>query len=107
MEFDNIETLKRAIEINAGVSLLSEPTVQREIAAGTLAAVPLDGVDLTRPVGIIQRRGAELGATARRFVQFLRSHSFLPKKENGKAQKYPSTPPTEPSAQGDVSVVNQ
>ena len=42
MEFDNIETIKRAIEIDAGVSLLPEPTVLREVAAGTLAAVPLD-----------------------------------------------------------------
>ena len=36
LEFDNIETIKRAIEIGAGVSLLPEPTVAREIASGTL-----------------------------------------------------------------------
>ena len=44
MEFDNIETIKRAVEIDAGVALLPEPTVTREIAQGTLSAVtsPLD-----------------------------------------------------------------
>ena len=36
MEFDNIETIKRAVEIDAGVALLPEPTVLREVAAGTL-----------------------------------------------------------------------
>ena len=40
MEFDNIETIKRAIEIDAGVGMLPEPTVRREVEAGTLAMVP-------------------------------------------------------------------
>ena len=38
MEFDNIETIKRAIEIDAGVGILPLPTVTREIEAGTLVA---------------------------------------------------------------------
>jgi DNA-binding transcriptional LysR family regulator len=72
MEFDNIETIKRAIEINSGAGLLPEPTVSREVAAGSLVARRLAGVELVRPLGIIQRRGAELGKTARRFIQLLR-----------------------------------
>jgi DNA-binding transcriptional LysR family regulator len=71
MEFDNIETIKRAIEIDAGVSLLPRPTVDRELAAGTLVALPLAGIEMVRPVGIIVRRGKELGKTARRFAQLL------------------------------------
>lgn len=71
MEFDNTETIKRAVEINAGVSLLPEPTVDREIAAGALVARPLAGTDLKRPIGIIQRRGKELGQTAQRFMRLL------------------------------------
>lgn len=71
MEFDNTETIKRAVEINAGVSLLPEPTVDREIAAGALVARPLTGTDLKRPIGIIQRRGKELGQTAQRFMRLL------------------------------------
>jgi DNA-binding transcriptional LysR family regulator len=73
MEFDNTETIKRAIEINAGVSLLPAPTVAREVAANTLVARPLGDIKLVRPLGIICRRGAELGKTARRFKQLLRS----------------------------------
>ena len=50
MEFDNIETIKRAIEIDAGIGLLPEPTVTREVAAGSLVAIPLSGRPLTRPL---------------------------------------------------------
>jgi DNA-binding transcriptional LysR family regulator len=71
MEFDNIETIKRAVEINLGVSLLPEPTVRREVEAGTLAAVPLTTDELVRPIGIIHRRGKELSRTAQRFVDLL------------------------------------
>jgi DNA-binding transcriptional LysR family regulator len=71
MEFDNTETIKRAVEIDAGVSILPEPTVDREVAAGALVARPLAGIELKRPIGVIQRRGKELGKTARRFVQLL------------------------------------
>lgn len=75
MEFDNTETIKRAVEIDAGVSLLPEPTVAREVAAGALVARPLSGVNLKRPIGIIQRRGMELGKTASRFMQLLLKQS--------------------------------
>jgi DNA-binding transcriptional LysR family regulator len=53
MEFDNIETIKRAIEIDAGVGLLPEPTVDKEVQSGSLVARPLKGIALSRPVGII------------------------------------------------------
>jgi DNA-binding transcriptional LysR family regulator len=76
MEFDNTETIKRAVEINAGISVLPEPTVDREVAAGALAARPLVGIDLKRPIGIVQRRGKELGKTARRFMQLLLKQSL-------------------------------
>ena len=41
MEFDNLETIKRAVEINTGISLLPEPTLQREVAVGSLRSIPL------------------------------------------------------------------
>jgi len=71
MEFDNIETIKRAIEIDAGVALLPEPTVRREVEAGTLATVSLASDELVRPLGIIHRRGKELASTTRRFIELL------------------------------------
>ncbi|MGC4001770.1 MAG: LysR family transcriptional regulator substrate-binding protein [Pirellulales bacterium] len=75
MEFDNIETIKRAIEIDSGVSILPAPTVEREVAAGSLVAIPIDGDELVRPIGIITRRGKELGVTIRRFIDLIRADS--------------------------------
>lgn len=72
MEFDNIETIKRALEIDAGVAILPEPTVTREVAAGTLVAIPIEGEELVRPIGMLYRRGKELGVTVRRFMELLR-----------------------------------
>jgi DNA-binding transcriptional LysR family regulator len=85
LEFDNIESIKRAVEINAGVSLLPAPTVEREVAAGTLASVPIIGKRLVRPLGIICRHGKELGDTARRFLEMLQEHAG-PHSANGRAK---------------------
>jgi DNA-binding transcriptional LysR family regulator len=71
MEFDNIETIKQAIMIKAGVSILPRHTVQMEAGVRTLAVLPLDIPDLVRPVGIIHRRQKPLTPTASRFVQHL------------------------------------
>jgi DNA-binding transcriptional LysR family regulator len=75
MEFDNIETIKRAIEINAGFGLLPAPTVEREVAFGTLVTVGLADVQMIRPLGIIYRRGKEVGKSARRFMHLLRERA--------------------------------
>ena len=75
MEFDNIETIKRAVEIGAGVSLLPEPTVTREVEAGTLVKVPLEDDTLVRPLGIVHRRGKKLTITAERFRNALTASS--------------------------------
>ncbi len=75
MEFDNIETIKRAVEIDAGVALLPQPTVAGSAAQAALAVRPLANGELVRPLGIIRRRGKELGVTARRFVELLTSEA--------------------------------
>src|SRR5256886_11008842 len=50
MEFDNIETIKHAITIQSGVSILPEPSVLREVESGILSAIPTDMPDLVRPI---------------------------------------------------------
>jgi DNA-binding transcriptional LysR family regulator len=71
-EFDNIESIKQAIEEGAGLALLPEPTVRREAEAGTLAALPLVGCRMVRPLGIIKHRHHQLSRTALRFIELLR-----------------------------------
>jgi DNA-binding transcriptional LysR family regulator len=81
MEFDNIETIKRAVEIGAGVAFLPEPTIAREVAAGTLVGVALASDELVRPLGILHRRGKELGVTVRRFIELLRADGKAARQE--------------------------
>jgi len=78
LEFDNIETMKRAIEIGQGVSILPEPTVAREIALGTLAKVALPDSTLCRPLGIVYRRDRNLGIIGEQFIRLLRASSESP-----------------------------
>jgi DNA-binding transcriptional LysR family regulator len=72
MAFDNIETIKQAIMIGAGVSLLPRHTVDKEAGIRTLSAVPFALADLVRPVGLIHRRQKALSAAVSRFIQLLK-----------------------------------
>jgi DNA-binding transcriptional LysR family regulator len=75
LEFDNIENIKRAVEIPAGVAIVPDQTLAREVEAGTLAAVRIEGQDprhrLTRPLAVIHRRHHQLSLTAARFLKLL------------------------------------
>lgn len=71
-EYDNIETIKRAVEIGQGVAIVPLPAVQRETELGTLRVVQLTDVTLIRPLGIIHRRGRHLSPAARKFIDVLR-----------------------------------
>ncbi len=72
MEFDNIETIKQAIAVGAGVSILPQPTILKEVGYRTLAAVSLGVPEMVRPLGIIHRRGKLLTPTIARFLELLR-----------------------------------
>jgi DNA-binding transcriptional LysR family regulator len=64
MEMDNVETIKRAVELGLGVSLLPLPSVKPELAMGTLVAKPLVEGSFTRPIGILLRKGKYLARAA-------------------------------------------
>lgn len=69
--FDNIETIKRVVEIGLGVAIVPEPTVQREVQDGALVALPLKGAPLNRPTGVLLRRGAARSKALERFLDVL------------------------------------
>jgi DNA-binding transcriptional LysR family regulator len=71
MAFDNVETIKQAIGINAGLSILPRPTVRKEVGMRTLAAVPVALPGLVRPIGVIHRKGKRLTPAVARFVEQL------------------------------------
>jgi DNA-binding transcriptional LysR family regulator len=71
MEFDNIETIKRAVEVGSGVSIVPETTVASEVRRGALVRVGLADGRFTRTVGIIHRRGSALTGASREFIRLL------------------------------------
>jgi DNA-binding transcriptional LysR family regulator len=73
LEFDNIENIKKGVEVQGALAILPEPTLRQELQAGTLQAVHLEGCRLFRPIGIIHRRRQPPGSMALAFIDLLRS----------------------------------
>lgn len=71
-EFDNIETIKRAVEVGMGAAIVPRPSVLDEQRTGQLAVVALAEPEWTRPVGIIYRSDRTLGKAARKFIELLK-----------------------------------
>ncbi len=90
--FDNIDTIKRAIVLNGGAGFLPEPTVRGELQAGELVAVPVEGLRLVRPLGIIHWRRSRLGASARLFIEYLTGIATRPN-ETPQAEASPTGAP--------------
>lgn len=70
-EFDNIEMIKRDIEGGSGLSILPAPTVEKEVASGTLSTVTIQGEPMERPLGIIHRHDRKPSLIAEQFIDLL------------------------------------
>ncbi|HKD65747.1 MAG TPA: LysR substrate-binding domain-containing protein [Candidatus Binataceae bacterium] len=79
MEFDNVETIKRAVEIGLGVAIVPRLTVDHETARGSLKMLEFQEGVFTRPLAIIYKRGRELSPAVRKFIEVLTSSQALPK----------------------------
>jgi DNA-binding transcriptional LysR family regulator len=72
MEFDNVETVKRAVEIDGGVAIVPEVTVRQEVAQKSLAAVELEGGRLFRPLAAIHKKDRVLSPGMKQFLEVLK-----------------------------------
>ena len=72
MEFDNIETVKRAVEIDAGISIVPQGTITQEISKQTLASVQIDDADFFRPLAAIYKKSKVLSPAMRQFISILK-----------------------------------
>lgn len=70
-EFDNIETIKRAVEVGFGLAIVPRPSVLDEQRSGQLAVVALAEPEWTRAVGVIHRTDRPLSMAARKFIELL------------------------------------
>ena len=71
MHFDNIQTIKEAVAMGSGISILPARTMQAEITQGRLLAVRLNAPDLVRPVGIVHRKRKKFNRASQRFLEML------------------------------------
>jgi DNA-binding transcriptional LysR family regulator len=74
-EFDNIETIKRAVEVGIGAAIVPSPSVIDEARTGSLAVVALAEAEWTRSVGVIYRTDRTLGTAAKKFIELLKEKS--------------------------------
>ena len=72
LEFDNVETVKRAVEIDAGVALVPLVTVTEEVAKRTLVAVKIEGREVSRPLALIYKKNKVLSPAMKEFIAVLK-----------------------------------
>ena len=71
MEFDNIESIKRAVEVGTGISILPLPTLENEIKTGMLHPINMMAEEFRRPLALIHRRGKIINNNILEFIKYL------------------------------------
>ena len=72
MELDNVETVKRAVEIDAGLSIVPQATVSQEIANKTLAQIDLLDGEFYRPLAALIKKHRVLSPAMKEFLAVLK-----------------------------------
>jgi DNA-binding transcriptional LysR family regulator len=70
-EVDNIEVIKRIVEVGTGISIAPAPAVGPEIRAKSLVAIPFSDEHFLRQLGIIHKEGRHFSPAAEKFIDTL------------------------------------
>jgi len=73
MEFDNVETVKRAVEIDAGVSIVPQGSIEQEVQKQTLACINIEDGQFFRPLAAIYKKDRVLSPAMKQFLGILKS----------------------------------
>ncbi|MEZ5356818.1 MAG: LysR family transcriptional regulator [Bryobacteraceae bacterium] len=71
MHFDNIQSMKEAVALGSGISILPEPILAPDIEQGRLRGIALADPGLVRPLGIIRLRRKRLNRACESFLSLL------------------------------------
>ena len=104
VELDNIDSVKHAAIVNSGVAFLPMLTVQSELASGSLKKIECDRLELTRPLGIIQRREVTLSRAARSFMDIVMKNRVW---DQEKAKPPEDTKPSNADPSDSDSTINE
>ncbi len=66
-EFDSVETVKAAVEVEEAISILPLSALGREAKSGTLQTIEISGADLWRPLGLVKKRTRVTSPAMREF----------------------------------------
>jgi DNA-binding transcriptional LysR family regulator len=78
LELDSMEASKTMVEEGLGIALLPRLAVEKELQAGILVEVGIEGMpNPTRQIALITRRSRPLGPVAQSFVEIVQE-MFLP-----------------------------
>jgi LysR family transcriptional regulator, transcriptional activator of the cysJI operon len=72
MEFDNVETVKQAVEIGAGMAIVPRSTIIEEVATQRVAELRIEGAEMDRPWGVLHRKNKVLSPAMRQFITVLK-----------------------------------
>ena len=72
LEVSSTTAIKTAVAEGVAPAVLSSLAVERDLAAGAIVAVPVDGLDLTRTLRVVHRAGQELSGAAGRLAAIAR-----------------------------------
>ncbi len=93
-EFDNIETVKRAVEIESAVSIVPRTSVRSEVETGQLACLELTDNEMWRPLGTLVKKSSAGTPALREFLGLLENtdlggegSDFQPRGSKSKAKQ--------------------
>jgi LysR family transcriptional regulator, transcriptional activator of the cysJI operon len=72
MEFDNIETVKRAVEIDAGISIVPQGTILQEVSKQTLTQIQFEDAEFYRQLAAIHKKNKVLSPAMKQFLSILK-----------------------------------
>ncbi|MGO4273531.1 LysR family transcriptional regulator substrate-binding protein, partial [Paenibacillus sp. TAF58] len=72
MELSSSEEVKRMVELNLGVAIISKLSVADELRHGTLKMVKVNELDITHPVGVVYKSGRYLNSAMQQFLRDLK-----------------------------------
>ena len=74
--FDNIELIKKSIEVGQGIGILPKNSIQKECERGELYTLKLADVKFSRPLGIVYRKDKVLTTAMKLFLELLKKEKF-------------------------------
>ena len=84
LELATVETIKRFVQLKVGLAFVPRMCVREELERGTLATVPVAGLNYHRSLWVTHRRNMTFSHAAAAFLKVLRQHAKLQQADNDK-----------------------